>query len=89
MLFLVRLENARNLAWKLAFVLRGITLRGIDSAWCPSPRRREIWDLLASTWKLDPLDAIREEIGFDQLADKVEQILAGNNVGRTVVNVKQ
>ena len=71
------------------FILRGVTLRGVDSAWCPLPRRREVWNLLANTWKLESLDSLTETIGLGQLSDKVEQMLAGSNVGRTVVDVRR
>jgi putative YhdH/YhfP family quinone oxidoreductase len=71
------------------FILRGVTLRGIDSAWCDIRRRREVWELLAKDWKLESLAAIRETIGLADLADIVEQLLAGQNVGRTVVDVQR
>lgn len=71
------------------FILRGVTLRGIDSAWCSMPRRREVWELLAGDWKLDALEAIRHTIGLDELADNAPQLLAGSHVGRTVVDVRR
>ncbi len=70
------------------FILRGVTLRGIDSAWCPMQRRREVWDLLAGDWRLESLDSITETIRLAQLTDKVEQLQAGKNVGRTIVDVR-
>jgi putative YhdH/YhfP family quinone oxidoreductase len=71
------------------FILRGVTLRGIDSAWCPGPRRRDVWTLLAGDWKLESLASIRETIGLAELADKAEELLAGKHVGRTVVDVRR
>ena len=71
------------------FILRGITLRGIDSAWCPMHRRREVWDLLAGAWKLESLGAIRQTIGLAELAAKVQQLHAGSHAGRTVVDVRR
>ncbi len=71
------------------FILRGVTLRGIDSAWCAMARRREVWDLLARAWMPDTLQSIRKTIGIDGLADKVQQVLAGKNVGRTVVDPRR
>ena len=41
------------------FILRGVTLAGIDAAWCPIPLRHETWDRLAGAWKLDCLDRDR------------------------------
>jgi putative YhdH/YhfP family quinone oxidoreductase len=71
------------------FILRGVTLRGIDSAWCPMQRRQTVWNLLAGDWRLESLASISETIGLDELADKVDQILAGGNVGRTIVDVQR
>jgi putative YhdH/YhfP family quinone oxidoreductase len=71
------------------FILRGVTLRGIDSAACPMHRRREVWGLLAGAWKLESLAPVRETIGLAELTDKVEQLHAGNNVGRTIVDVRR
>jgi putative YhdH/YhfP family quinone oxidoreductase len=71
------------------FILRGVTLRGIDSAWCPMDPRREVWNLLAGDWRLESLEAIHETIGLTELTDKVDQILAGKSVGRTIVDVQR
>ncbi len=71
------------------FILRGVTLRGIDSAWCPMARRREVWKLLAGQRKLASLASLCETIGLAGLADKVQQLLAGDHVGRTIVDVRQ
>ena len=71
------------------FILRGVTLRGVDSAWCPMQRRRAVWNLLAGDWRLDSLASISETIGLADLAGKVDQILAGGNVGRTIVDVQR
>ncbi|MCA9246140.1 MAG: oxidoreductase [Planctomycetales bacterium] len=67
------------------FILRGVSLIGIDSAQCPMAPRLEIWKRLASDWKLDYLDTIARVITFDDLPASVEQILAGKIVGRVVV----
>jgi putative YhdH/YhfP family quinone oxidoreductase len=71
------------------FILRGVTLRGIDSAWCPIDRRREIWEKLAADWKPESLSSIQEMLGLEQLSDKVQQLLAGENTGRTIVDVQR
>jgi len=67
------------------FILRGVTLAGIDSAWCPLPRRKEIWNLLAGEWKVEDLNSIATTIPLDQLADSISQMLTGQLSGRTVV----
>jgi putative YhdH/YhfP family quinone oxidoreductase len=70
------------------FILRGVTLRGIETAWCPTHRRREVWDLLAGDWKLDSLESVRNTIGLSEVTDKVQQLHAGINVGRNVIEVR-
>jgi putative YhdH/YhfP family quinone oxidoreductase len=67
------------------FLLRGITLAGIDSAKCPRPERLEMWNKLAGPWRVDQLEDIADEITFDELPDRVNKILAGQIVGRTII----
>lgn len=69
------------------FILRGVTLAGIDSAWCPEDRRRVIWELLSTSWKPNDLAAQRTIVDLDHVADVVPKILAGEVSGRTVVRV--
>jgi acrylyl-CoA reductase (NADPH) len=67
------------------FILRGVTLAGIDSAKCPRPQRLEMWQKLAGSWRVDQLDDLNDEITLDELSDRVQKIFAGQLVGRTVV----
>jgi NADPH:quinone reductase-like Zn-dependent oxidoreductase len=67
------------------FILRGITLAGIDSAKCPRPERMQMWEKLSGQWRLSRLNEIADEITFDELPNRVEKILAGKIVGRTIV----
>jgi acrylyl-CoA reductase (NADPH) len=67
------------------FILRGVTLAGIDSANCPRPERLEMWEKLSGPWHVPQLDSIAEEITLDGLPDRIQKILAGQIVGRTVV----
>ena len=67
------------------FILRGITLAGIDSAKCPRPERLEMWQKLSGPWHIAQLNDIADEITLDELPDRVQQILAGKIVGRTIV----
>jgi putative YhdH/YhfP family quinone oxidoreductase len=69
------------------FILRGITLAGIDSAWCPDDRRRMIWDRLAGSWKPAQLRELATEITLDQVASAVASILKGEIAGRVVVRI--
>lgn len=68
------------------FLLRGISLCGIASADCPRDKRLQIWDKLASTWRVN-LAPWTTEIGLDEVPDAVAKILAGENVGRTVIKL--
>jgi NADPH:quinone reductase-like Zn-dependent oxidoreductase len=67
------------------FILRGVTLAGIDSAKCPRPERLAMWKKLAGPWRVELLDRIADEITLDELPDRVDKILAGQIVGRTIV----
>ena len=69
------------------FILRGITLAGIDSAWCPEPQRAEIWNRLATDWKPKHLAESQTVIALDQVGSAVKQILQGQIVGRTLVRI--
>jgi acrylyl-CoA reductase (NADPH) len=69
------------------FILRGVTLDGIDSAWCPRNRRDEIWRLLGGDWKLDGLDDLKTLVPLREIEPHVKRILAGGAAGRVVVDV--
>jgi len=69
------------------FILRGVTLAGIDSQNCPVVMRRGLWDKLAGDWKLDGLDALANEVTLDGLEPAIADILAGKLKGRTVVEL--
>lgn len=68
------------------FILRGVSLVGIDSAAQPAGNRARIWGLLAGEWRVD-LEQICTEIGLDGINGCVREILAGTHVGRTVVKL--
>jgi putative YhdH/YhfP family quinone oxidoreductase len=67
------------------FILRGITLAGIDSAYCDVERRIKIWNLLASDWRLSALDDNGAEARLEDLAALVAAILRGELSGRVIV----
>ncbi|WP_303745179.1 YhdH/YhfP family quinone oxidoreductase [Bacillus toyonensis] len=70
------------------FILRGISLVGIDSVQCPVDMRREVWALLATEWKNLELLSYTEECTLEKLDEKFSLILQGKLKGRTVVNMK-
>jgi acrylyl-CoA reductase (NADPH) len=67
------------------FILRGVTLAGIDSAKCPRPQRLELWQKLAGPWRIERLNELAEEATLDVVPDYIKKILAGKIVGRTLV----
>ncbi len=69
------------------FILRGVTLAGIDSAKCPRGPRLDIWDRLAGAWRVDLPASLVTECGLEDLPKRVETILGGEVVGRTLVRL--
>jgi acrylyl-CoA reductase (NADPH) len=71
------------------FILRGVTLYGIDSNEAPMPLRREAWTRLARD--LDPakLDAMTRELPLSGAIAAAAEILAGQVRGRLVVDVNR
>jgi len=68
------------------FILRGISLLGVESVMAPMPLREEAWSRLARD--LDParLEAITSEISLDQAIEHAQRLIAGQVRGRLVVN---
>lgn len=69
------------------FILRGITLYGIDSVMAPMARREEAWARLARDLAPDRLAAITQEIGLAEAIDAGRRIVEGGMRGRVVVDV--
>lgn len=71
----------------MPFILRGVTLAGIESVYCPQPRRGEAWARLASDLPLDKLDAMTEVRPLGDVPALAKAILKGQVRGRTVIDV--
>ena len=71
----------------LPFILRGVTLAGIDSVMAPLVRRQQAWDRLALD--LDParLETIVQEVPLEHAAEKAADLMAGKVRGRVVVKI--
>ena len=69
------------------FILRGVSLLGIDSVMCPLKRRREAWNRLASDLDRGKLAAMTSEVGLGQAPDFGSAILEGRVRGRIVVKI--
>lgn len=70
------------------FILRGISLLGIDSVQCPRDLRLRLWNLLSNEWKPDNLKLNVQEVYLNDLDTKIEMILKGKLIGRTIVNLE-
>lgn len=71
------------------FILRGITLAGIDSVMCPREDRLEAWQRLARDLELDKLGVISSEVGLADAIPLAERLMKGEVRGRVVVDVNQ
>ncbi len=69
------------------FILRGVTLVGIDSASCPMGRRQLVWEKISGEWKLDILEQICRTVSLEDLDPEIDVILKGGQVGRVVVDL--
>ncbi|MBI5894591.1 MAG: YhdH/YhfP family quinone oxidoreductase [Desulfobacterales bacterium] len=70
------------------FILRGIRLIGIDSAECPMTMHHAVWKRLAGPWKLPGIEQMTQEIGLEDLEERIVAMLAGGVTGRFLVNMK-
>ena len=67
------------------FILRGLSLFGIDSAESLIDVKKEIWSNFSSSWKLEKIDENIKDISLDELPNEIEKILKGNQIGRVRV----
>jgi acrylyl-CoA reductase (NADPH) len=82
------LAESMNLPTTVApFILRGVTMYGIDSVMAPLERRKQAWQRLASD--LDPklLDELSFDLAFDDLPQAAVDILDGKIRGRAIVKL--
>jgi acrylyl-CoA reductase (NADPH) len=69
------------------FILRGISLVGIDSQSFPMTFRRQTWEKIATDWKLDNLDRQTSVCSLEELDSEIDLILAGKQKGRVIVDL--
>lgn len=69
------------------FILRGISLIGIDSQNYPMKYRTKVWDKLAYEWKPMQLDYTCNEIKLEDLQYKIDLMLNGKSKGRTILTL--
>ena len=68
------------------FILRGLSLLGIDSAETLIEVKKEIWNNFASDWKLEKINDQIKDVGLEELSSEIEKILKGEQVGRVRLN---
>ena len=72
----------------MPFILRGVSLIGINSIEMPSQMRNTAWERLGSDLKPGHLqDIVTREIDFDELPDAFDGYMNASNLGRTVVKI--
>ncbi|WP_119965279.1 acrylyl-CoA reductase (NADPH) [Simplicispira lacusdiani] len=69
------------------FILRGVTLAGIDSVMCPRADRLRAWQRLGTDLDMDKLGAIGHEVGLADAIPLASRLLNGEVRGRIVVDV--
>ena len=71
------------------FILRGVTLVGIDSVMCPREDRLNAWQRLATDLDVSKLEMITTEIGLSETLDVASKLMKGEVRGRVVVDVNR
>jgi acrylyl-CoA reductase (NADPH) len=71
------------------FILRGVTLAGVESVMCPFEIRMTAWNRLAEDLDIDKLETIAQEITLSNATQQAEKLLAGSVRGRTIVDVSR
>jgi acrylyl-CoA reductase (NADPH) len=73
----------------MPFILRGVTLYGINSVFVPNTQREQAWSLMARHLDMAKLDAITTEIGLSEVIDFAPRFMDGQVRGRTVVDTSR
>jgi acrylyl-CoA reductase (NADPH) len=71
------------------FILRGVSLIGIDSVMCPKQIRQQAWDRLEQDLDLSKLNNIAEEIGLSDVIETADDLLVRKIRGRRIVDVNR
>ena len=69
----------------MPFILRGVTLAGVDSVMAPLAKRQRAWDRLAKDLDLALLETMIEEVPLEGAIAKAQQLMDGKVRGRVVV----
>jgi acrylyl-CoA reductase (NADPH) len=71
----------------MPFILRSVTLAGIDSVMAPLAKRQQAWDRLAKDLDAAKLESMVEEIPMERAAEKAADLMSGKVRGRVVVKI--
>jgi len=69
------------------FILRGVSLLGIDSGYTPMPLRREVWRRLANDMKPNHLKDLVHTVPFEEIGGTFDKLIKGQMRGRFVVDM--
>ncbi|MBA4852605.1 YhdH/YhfP family quinone oxidoreductase [Emticicia sp. BO119] len=69
------------------FILRGVSMFGIDSSECDIEWRKKMWKNLAKKWKPEGIQSITRTVGLKGLDKEIRKILKGGQMGRVVVRL--
>jgi acrylyl-CoA reductase (NADPH) len=73
----------------IPFLLRGVSVLGIDSVYCPREERLAAWQRLARDLPMDKLDAATQDAALADLPRLADDILKGQVQGRVVIDLTQ
>ncbi len=73
----------------LPFILRNVSLRGVDSVMCPVAWRKKAWGRLVQDLPADRLGEIGHIISLEELPELADEIIAGRVRGRVIVDVNR
>ena len=69
------------------FILRGVSMFGIDSSECDLEWRKKLWKNLAKNWKPNEIQSISKTITLKGLPKEIKKILKGKQIGRIIVRL--
>ncbi|TKG91985.1 acryloyl-CoA reductase [Puteibacter caeruleilacunae] len=69
------------------FILRGVSLLGIDSQNCPMEMRQEVWNLLANDWAIDFNEDLIKETCLESIQKHIDLMLEKKSKGRIIIKM--
>lgn len=69
------------------FILRGVSLLGVDSVLCGLDVRQRVWGKIAAEWRLESMAALARTVPLEAVDPEIERLLQGEQIGRVVVKM--